>query len=69
MGPVSERAPDFEEALKLHLSLGELLGKLNGSDRSTTEGKRTTTNLCVYTDVRRSPVVQYRVKGCSTLSG
>ena len=52
----------FEEALKLHLSLGQLLGKLNSYDRSTKEGKRTAANLCVYTDVSRVVVVEDKLR-------
>jgi hypothetical protein len=48
----------FEEALKLHLSLGQLLAHLNGYDRSTTKGRRTAVNLCVHTQVRRVVVVE-----------
>lgn len=52
----------FEEALKLHLSLGQLLGHLNGYNRATTEGKRTAVNLCVYTDVSRIAVVEGKIR-------
>ncbi len=39
----------FEEALKLRLSLGQLLGHLNGYDRSTTNGKRSAVaNVCRF---------------------
>lgn len=38
----------FEEALKLHLGLGQALAKLNSYKRSTTAGKRSAINLCVY---------------------
>ena len=38
----------FEEALKLHLGLGQLLGHLNGYNRSTKAGRRSAVNLCVY---------------------
>jgi hypothetical protein len=50
----------FEDALKLHLSLGQLLGKLNSYDRSTSVGRRTAANLCVYTQVKRIVVVEDR---------
>lgn len=53
----------FEEALKLHLSLGQLLGHLNGYDRSTTEGRRTAVNLCVYTNTSRIVVVESKTGG------
>lgn len=35
----------FEEALKLHLAIGECIRKLNSYNRSTTAGKRTALNL------------------------
>jgi hypothetical protein len=53
---------NFEDAMRLHLSLGQLLGRLNGYDRSTTEGKRTAVNLCVYTQQERIAVVEGKVK-------
>jgi hypothetical protein len=53
----------FEDALKLHLSLGQLVGHLNGYDRATKAGRRTAVNLCVYTDMQRITVVEDRVKG------
>ncbi|WP_254510287.1 hypothetical protein [Anatilimnocola floriformis] len=52
----------FEEALKLHLSLGQLLGHLNGYNRSTSDGKRTAVNLCVYTKQQRIAVVEGRIR-------
>ena len=52
----------FEDAMRLHLSLGQLLGHLNGYDRSTVEGKRTAVNLCVYTQQKRIAVVEGRVR-------
>jgi len=52
----------FEEALKLHLSLGQLLGHLNGYNRSTADGKRTAVNLCVYTQAMRIAVVEGKVR-------
>jgi hypothetical protein len=57
----------FEEALKLHLSLGQLLGHLNGYNRSTTEGKRTAVNLCVYTQQQRIAVVEGKVRKAGTV--
>lgn len=46
----------FEEALKLHLSLGQALAKLNSYNRSTTAGKRSAINLCLYTQKQRITV-------------
>ncbi|HCA57796.1 MAG TPA: hypothetical protein DEP46_07435 [Blastocatellia bacterium] len=43
----------FEDALKLHFGLGQALAKLNSYNRATTDGKRATVNLCVYTDTKR----------------
>jgi hypothetical protein len=53
----------FEEALKLHLSLGQILGHLNGYDRSQTAGRRRGVNLCVYTDNARIAVVEANTDG------
>jgi hypothetical protein len=39
----------FEEALKLHLGLGQILGKLNSYSRSTKAGRDAGVNLCVFT--------------------
>ena len=38
----------FKEALKLHLSIGQALARLNSYDRSTTAGRRSAVNVCVY---------------------
>ena len=39
----------FEEALKLHLGLGQALAQLNSYNRSTRAGRRSAVNLCIYT--------------------
>ena len=46
----------FEEALKLHLAIGECISNLNQFNRSTTEGKRTALNLLLHLDVNRVTV-------------
>lgn len=38
----------FEEALKLHLAIGECIRKLNSYKRSTAAGKRTALNLAIH---------------------
>jgi hypothetical protein len=38
----------FEEALKLHLAIGECIRKLNSYRRSTKRGKRTALNLNIH---------------------
>jgi hypothetical protein len=43
----------FEEALRFHLGLGELLGQLNKYNRATTAGRRSAVNLCVYAQKHR----------------
>ena len=52
--PLSEDVPkginlaiSFEDGLKLHLALGQILGQLNSYKRSTTAGKLSAINLCV----------------------
>jgi hypothetical protein len=58
--PVEEEIPkainvhvSFEEALKLHLGLGQLLGHLNGYNRKTKAGRRSGVNLCLFFDKHR----------------
>ncbi|MFI5380816.1 MAG: hypothetical protein ACHRHE_16075 [Tepidisphaerales bacterium] len=46
----------FEEALKLHLSLGQALAKLNSHNRSITAGTRSAINLCLYPHKQRITV-------------
>lgn len=46
----------FEEALKLHLSLGQALGRLNSYNRSTAAGKRSAINICVFPHKKRITV-------------
>ena len=48
----------FEEALKLYIGLGQLLGHLNGYDRSTTAGRRSAVNLCVFAGKKRITINQ-----------
>jgi len=38
----------FEEALKLHLGLLQILGKLNSYNRATKAGRNSAVNLCIY---------------------
>jgi hypothetical protein len=38
----------FEEALKLHLAIGECIRKLNSYKRSTSTGKRTALNMAIH---------------------
>ena len=51
----------FEEALKLHLGIGQLLGHLNGYNRATAQGKRTALGLCVYTQQKRVAVYEAKL--------
>ncbi len=46
----------FEEALKLHLAVGECVSKLNQYNRATTLGKRAALNLLVHLDSNRVTV-------------
>ena len=41
-------AVSFEEALKLHFSIGQALAALNSLDRSTKRGKNACVNLCLF---------------------
>jgi hypothetical protein len=46
----------FEEALKLHLAIGECVRKLNSYKRSTTTGKRTALNIAIHLSKNRVTV-------------
>ncbi len=46
----------FEEALKLHLAIGECVRRLNSYKRSTTAGKRTALNLAIHLSKNRITV-------------
>jgi len=52
----------FEEALKLHFSLGQLLGKINTYNRSTSGGRRAAANLCIYPHKSRITVNEGKLK-------
>jgi hypothetical protein len=47
---------EFEEALKLHLAIGECIRKLNTYKRSTTAGKRTALNIAIHLTKNRVTV-------------
>jgi hypothetical protein len=52
----------FEEALKLQIGLQQILLQLNSYNRSTTEGRDSAVNLCVYTDVKRITINEGKVR-------
>jgi hypothetical protein len=52
----------FEEALKLHLGLGQVLAKLNGYNRATRAGRRSAANLCLYTKKLRITINEGSVR-------
>ena len=52
----------FEEALKLHLGLGQLLGHLNGYNRKTKAGRRSAVNWCLFLDMQRITINEGRVQ-------
>ncbi|MGB8769446.1 MAG: hypothetical protein WCC92_07525 [Candidatus Korobacteraceae bacterium] len=52
----------FEDALKLHLAVGECISKLNQFNRATTVGKRAALNLVVHLDSNRITVNETRAK-------
>lgn len=52
----------FEEALKLHIGLMQILGKLNGYNRNTKDGKASAVNLCIFTDAYRITINEDKVK-------
>jgi hypothetical protein len=51
----------FEEALKLHLAIGECIRKLNTYNRSTTAGKSAALNLAVRLSKGRVTVNEGRI--------
>ena len=70
--PVPEGMPkalnvkiSFEEAMRLHLGLGQALAKLNSYDRSTKAGKRSALNLCVFLQKNRITINEDTVGGKS----
>lgn len=52
----------FEEALKLHLGLTQILGHLNGYNRSTRAGRRAGVNLCFFPGVGHITINEGRVQ-------
>ena len=52
----------FEETLKLHLGLGQMLGRLNEYNRSTKEGRRSAVDLCLFTGDKQITINQGQVK-------
>jgi hypothetical protein len=52
----------FEEALKLHLGLSQILGRLNGYNGSTRAGRRAGVNLCLFAGVRHIAINEGRVR-------
>lgn len=51
----------FEEALRLHLAIGECIRKLNSYKRSTSAGKRTALNLAIHLSKCRVTVNEARL--------
>jgi hypothetical protein len=58
----------FEEAMRLHLGLGELLGKLNTYNRSTKAGKQSAVNLCLFPPDRSLTINEGRAQSPSSQS-
>ena len=56
----------FEEALKLHLAIGECIRKLNSYKRSTTAGKRTALNLAIHLSKNRLTVNEAKLPANSS---
>jgi hypothetical protein len=55
----------FEDALKLHLAIGECVARLNSYNRSTTAGKRSAVNLAVHLSKGRITVNEGKLAGKS----
>ena len=67
--PVTDAVPKamnvhltFEEALKLHFGLGQLLGKINSYNRSTAAGRQAAVNLCLYPHKRQITINEGRLR-------
>jgi hypothetical protein len=43
----------FQEALKIHLGLGQILQHLNSGNRSTRNGRQAGVDLCLFTTEKR----------------
>lgn len=52
----------FEEALKLHIGLLQILGKLNTYKRSTTAGRKAAVNLCLFLDTKQITINEDSIK-------
>lgn len=52
----------FEEALKLHVGLTQILGSLNGYKRSTKAGRLSCVNLCLFPSIKRITINEGRVR-------
>ena len=52
----------FEEAMRLHLGLGQALGKLNSYNRQTIAGRNTGINLAVFPTKERITIREARIK-------
>ncbi len=52
----------FEEALKLHLSLGQALARLNSYDRTTKAGRSAAVSLGLYPEKGRIFVTESKLK-------
>jgi hypothetical protein len=52
----------FEEALKLRLSLEQALLRLNSYNRSTSQGKRSGVNICLFPHKQRITVNPVQLK-------
>lgn len=51
----------FEEALKLHLAIGECISKLNSYKRNTRTGRRTALNLAIHLSKNRITINETRL--------
>jgi hypothetical protein len=52
----------FEEALKLHLGLGQILGKLNGYNRSHKAGRDAAVDLCIFPESHYVTITEDRLR-------
>lgn len=52
----------FEEAMRLHLGLGQALAKLNSYNRHTIAGRETAINLAIFPAKRRITIREGKIK-------
>jgi len=55
----------FEEALKLHLGLLQILQRLNTYNRATKAGRNAAVNLCIFPDVKSMTITEWKLRSAA----